>query len=103
MTVRAKFKVASLKQTEGSKAVLTPEGKPALDAKGYYVTTPCEMVTIEMYPVYGNGDPNHENTKFWQASPSGKLELNCVNAEASAQFKVGREFYVDFTDATQAT
>lgn len=95
--VRAKFKVESLKFTNGSKVKLGPDGKPVKDAKGYDVYEPAKQVTIEMHPVYGNGDPNHENTKFWQASPSGRLELNCVNEAASVQFEVGKEYYVDFT------
>ena len=102
MTVRSKWKVSSLKFTEGTKAVLDADGKPSKDDRGYYVMEPCQLVTIEMFPVYGNGDPNHENTKFWQASPAGKLELNCVNESASAQFKVGHEYYVDFNEATPA-
>ncbi len=52
-----------------------------------------------MSPVYGNGDPNHENTKFWQASPGGRLELSVVNAAAVERFEVGKEYYLDFTPA----
>lgn len=94
--VRAKFKVNSLKYSDGQRVKLGPDGKPVKDARGYDVYEPAPQVTIEMFPVYGNGDPNHENTKFWQASPSGKLELNCVNAAASDYFKVGQEYYLDF-------
>lgn len=60
---------------------------------------PTPARTIIMSPVYGNGDPNHENTKFWQASPGGKLELNVVNAAAVERFEVGKEYYLDFTPA----
>jgi hypothetical protein len=60
---------------------------------------PAETTTINMTPVYCNGDPNHENTKFWQASPGGALSLNCVNPDAVKQFDVGKEFYIDFTPA----
>ena len=100
--VRAKFKVESITRTIGSKCVLDAEGKPAKDEKGYYKQAPCSMATIVMHPVYGNGDPNHENTKFWQASPAGKLELNCVNEAATACFNIGQEFYLDFTPAGDA-
>jgi hypothetical protein len=57
------------------------------------------MATIEMHPVYGNGDPSHENTKLWNASPGGKLELNCVNVATVEQFELDREYYIDFTPA----
>lgn len=99
MTVRAKFKVSSITYSEGSKDVLDETGTPKKDAKGYHVRVPCEMATIEMYPVGGNGDPQHENTKFWQSSPSGKFELGCVNKEASAQFEVGAAYYIDISRA----
>lgn len=89
MTVRAKFIVTKLEQTLGS--AKDPENP------GKYKTVP--MVTVHANPVYGNQDPNHENTKFWQASPSGSLMLGTINPEAAAQFELGREYYVDFTPA----
>ena len=60
---------------------------------------PCEINTVVMSPVYGGGDPNHENSKFWQATPSGELKMAMVNADAVTQFDLGKEFYVDFTKA----
>ncbi len=48
----------------------------------------------------GNGDPNHENTKFWQASPSGQIQIGCANLAAAEAFELGREYYVDFTPAS---
>jgi len=96
--VRAKFKLTSIKRHEGSKQVDVPaaDGKPAATK-----WEPCEVRTIEMSPVFGNGDPNHENTKFWNASPSGSLTLTMINLEAAEQFgdHLGAEFYLDFTPA----
>lgn len=89
--VRAKFKVTKIDRQMGSKGVVGADGKMT------YV--PAEVQTVHLSAVYGNGDPNHENTKFWQASPSGGITLTCVNAEAVAQFDLDREFYVDFTEA----
>jgi len=102
MTVRAKFKVVSITRTMGSRVKKDAAGNPVKNARGYEEHEPCEMWTIRMQPVYGNGDPNHENTKFWQASPGGSLELNCVNAEAVKQFELDREMYLDFTLAPAA-
>lgn len=62
-------------------------------------TETVAMRSVHMSPVYGNGDPNHENTKFWKSSPSGSLELNIVNAAAADQFEVGKSYYLDFTPA----
>ena len=80
---RAKFKVQSIVRTMGSKRV-----------DGQYV--PAEVHTIVLYPVTGT---DGENAQFWAATPSGKVELGCVNAEAVKCFDLEREFYVDFTPA----
>lgn len=66
------------------------------DAK---LSIPTPVRTIKLSPVYANGDPNHENTKFWPATPSGSVELGIINAAAADQFEVGKEYYVDFTAA----
>jgi hypothetical protein len=93
MSVRAKFAVTKIESTLGQRAT----GEK--DERGHAKYEPCEMKTLVMNPVYGNGDPNHENTKFWQASPGGELRLNVVNAAAVAQFELGKEYYVDFSPA----
>lgn len=93
MSVRAKFKVQSVKRTMGQMP------GPDKDERGNRKWIPTEMWTVEMSPVYGNGDPNHENTKFWQASPSGSLTLGTVIKAAVEQFELEREFYIDFTPA----
>jgi hypothetical protein len=98
MTVRAKFKVDAIERTTGYKPTLDPEA-PASAPKYNYV--PAEMWTIKMSPVYGNGDPNHENTKFWQATPSGSLTLGSINKDAVAEFDLGSEYYIDFTPVGQ--
>jgi hypothetical protein len=87
-TVRAKFRCDQI--THLITHVYDPDAKQ---------TYPTPARTVVMSPVYGNGDPNHENTKFWQASPGGKLELSIVNAAAVEQFEVGKEYYLDFTPA----
>lgn len=56
-----------------------------------------DMAEIILHPVYGNGDPDHENTKFYKYTPAGNISLGCVNPDASKQFVVGQSFYVDFT------
>lgn len=91
MSVRAKFKVDKIERS------LTLRPVDSAGSSQRYESV--EMRTVVMSPVYGNNDPNHENTKFWQASPSGKLELGCVNLAASEQFELGKEYYLDFTPA----
>jgi len=92
-TVRAKFVVNKTSQTLGSRNT----GKKDEHNRDIYEA--CPMDTIEASPVYANGDPNHENTKFWQASPGGKFELNCVNPGVLSGLKAGVQFYVDITIA----
>lgn len=52
-----------------------------------------------MQPVYGNGNPNHENTKFWKASPSGEIKLGTVNKDVWPHFELDAEYYVTFEKA----
>ncbi len=71
MSVRAKFKVESVLQTQNGHSVqLQP------------VTTGSE-----------------ENKTFYKYTPGGKIELSTVNVAAAEQFVPGKEFYVDFTPA----
>jgi hypothetical protein len=88
MTVRAKFQCQSVTHLIGS--------KKNADTGQYEAAA---MRSIKMTPVYGNGDPNHENTKFWDASPSGQLELNVMNLGAAEMFEAGKSYYLDFTPA----
>ena len=91
--VRAKFKVDSYSTT------LHPRKKDSSKEWGGDNLETVEMRTIHMSPVYGNGNPEHENTQFWNASPSGRLELGTVNPEAWRHFELGKEYYIDFKKA----
>lgn len=98
-TVRAKFRVNAITKRMGSHRVRDAEGNYVKDDRGYEKSLPCEVTTISMSPVYGNNDPKHENSKFWDASPSGQLELGCINPAASKCFELDQEYYIDFTPA----
>lgn len=93
--VRAKFKVQRIESSIGSKVV----GK---NEQGRDIYEKCELRTIVLSPIYPNGDPNHENTKFWQASPSGEIKLGTINPAAWEAFALDGEYYVDFTPASNA-
>lgn len=91
MSVRAKFKV---QRVEASQAMRRKPG----GADNEYET--AELRTIVLQPVYAvNGDPNHENSRFWAASPSGEIKLGTINQSAWEAFVLGGEYYVDFTKA----
>ena len=91
MATRAKFKVDKIDSTLQSRRI-DPNGK--WDGNNL---ESVEMRTIHLSPVYGNGDPAHENTKFWNATPAGKIELGTINPEAWAMFRLGEEVYIDFS------
>jgi hypothetical protein len=55
-------------------------------------------------PSYEGGNPvwpaNSDNEKFWDASPSGELNLWIKNPAAAAVFVEGKEYYIDFRPAS---
>ena len=80
MAVRAKFKVISIAKREHWNK--NPDGS---------IRT---IDDIKLAPVTSGSE---ENKRFFNASPSGEITLGCLNPEASAQFEIGKEYYVDFT------
>ena len=75
MTVRAKFKLNE--KTERS-----------------YVNG----TTLKFGAVYSQ-DPNHENKRFWDATPVANLEMTIKNEAAAQYFELGKEYYLDFIEA----
>lgn len=70
----------------------------------FYVFSVTEFVgntvKVELMPVISQ-DPNSENKKFWDYTPSGKLEMT-IKGAAGEMFNVGQEFYIDFSPAPSA-
>jgi hypothetical protein len=56
-----------------------------------------ELRTVHLSVVY-NESP--ENKEFFKWTPSGTIQIGMLNQKAWEQFPLGREIYVDFTDAT---
>jgi hypothetical protein len=77
-TVRAKFTVMSRIEQYSH---FNQDGKPATQH------------TVTLAPVYST---TGENKHFWDATPSGKLEMTLTNKDAHKWFPVGGEFYLDF-------
>src|SRR5574343_1440901 len=86
MSVVAKFKVNSTQSTLTQKQ----------NAEGQWEKV--EMRTISLNPVYSN-NPDDENRKFWDASPSGEIKLGVINPQAWPYFELGAEYYVEFKKA----
>jgi hypothetical protein len=79
MTTRAKFKCDEIKRS---------------------LYGPEEMHTVVLMPVYGGGShASADNRAFWQATPSGRVELGCINLEAAKMFELGKCYYLDFSPA----
>ena len=61
---------------------------------------------IKLSPVYSD-DENHENKRFWDATPSGEITLNITTRDLSKndvavrEFVLGQEYYIDFTRAPE--
>jgi hypothetical protein len=56
-----------------------------------------ELRTLTLNAVY-DGSP--ENKEFFRWTPNGEIKIGVLNQKAWEQFPLGREIYVDFTDAT---
>ncbi len=59
------------------------------------VTNMVDSKSIELVPVTTGSE---ENYQFFKWTPSGKIELYCLNE--NVQFTPGQEYYIDFTPAT---
>lgn len=67
---------------------------------GKIVQRSGKVATLAFMPVYHGGKPEHENARFWAATPGGELKLNVVNAAAVDGLEVGAEYYVDISKAS---
>jgi len=56
----------------------------------------CIKSTLTFIPV---ADDTPENKLFWEATPSGKLELGMVNEKAVEQFEMLKEYYITIKPA----
>ncbi len=63
-----------------------------------YLNAGEELRSIHLSAVTSGSD---ENKQFFRWTPSGSIQIGTLNRSAWEQFPLGREVYVDFTDATQ--
>ncbi len=55
---------------------------------------------VNLTAVYGTDDKdNEENNQFSEATPSGELTMMVSNPDAKGFFEVGKDYYLDFTEA----
>lgn len=55
--------------------------------------------TARLHPVWAGPDASEEDKAFWEASPSGSLELTITNPAAMGFFKAGTRYYLTFDEA----
>lgn len=91
--VRAKFRLNSYTTELHVKGYEQTDGKP-----DYKRPIHVEKRTLNFTPVYSD-QPGTENKTFWDATPSGSLQLGVVNPEAWKHFEIGKEYYLDFAIA----
>jgi len=53
-----------------------------------------DLHVVRLSPVISGSE---ENKLFWKYTPAGTIEMQTTNAEAAAQFELGKAYYVDFT------
>lgn len=51
---------------------------------------------VSFHPVY-DSNPESENHKWSEATPSGEIEMSITNPSACGIFEEGKEYLVDFT------
>lgn len=57
--------------------------------------------TVVMLNAVYSDDPNSENKAFCDATPSAHIQLNIdADKPAAKAFEVGKQYYVDFTEAS---
>lgn len=96
MSVRAKFRLNSFTTELHQSYPHRTEGGQV----DYKRPESVEKRTLNFTPVYSD-DPASENKAFWDATPSGSLQLGVVNPEAWKHFEIGKAYYLDFTPAEQ--
>ena len=98
--IRGKFLVSRIEITTSSCRIRTTDDDDyERDESGHPKSKPCELRTIFLVPVYGNNAQKHENSRFWDCSPSGEIRLGMMNPDAWGAFEIGKACYFDFTSA----
>lgn len=96
--MRCKMMITSINKHWGQVPVVDDNGLPVRGPDGHVTTGMGKVVQVTLVPVYAKGDPAHENSRFWAATPSGELKLTLPD-RALEGLDVIDEVYVDITKA----
>ncbi len=58
--------------------------------------------SVFLWPVNHENDPDHPNRKFWEATPSGRIEMFITNPGAADYFEMDAVYTVTFDRETVA-
>lgn len=58
--------------------------------------TAAGSFSVRLTPVISG---SKENEEFYKWTPGGQIQLSTINSLAAEKLKVGKEYYVDFTEA----
>lgn len=64
------------------------------------ITPQQDTYKIRLTPVYSG---SAENRDFFAWTPAGEIVLQVVGGQTAGQFKVGHDYYVDFTEVPEPT
>ena len=59
-----------------------------------------ELRSVKLIAV---SDGSEENKRFFRWTPNGQISMGILNPEAWKQLELGKSYYVDFTEAPDAT
>lgn len=65
-----------------------------------YITDYGYNLEANLTAMYG-GSTNKEDNEFSEATPNGKLTMTISNPAAKGFLKVGKKYYIDFTEAPE--
>jgi hypothetical protein len=57
-------------------------------------------VEVGLNPVYSS-EATSEMRKFWEATPNGNFQMTITNPEAFKAFRLGKMYYIDFTEVEE--
>jgi len=89
-----------------NKAIFRVSGKQEMgsfkevpsEEEGKTTQVPFNSKSVIFDPVLTEGDENHENSKFWDNKPVGKIELGNISQEAFDNLETGKEYQIEITE-----
>lgn len=96
-SVRAKFRCLEVTKRYSHTVASRPDNgnAPERDVLTYRV----KLAPVHGKTKTGGYDPCDENKAFYEATPSGEIELMTVSEGAAAAFVPGQAYFIDFTPA----